>query len=270
MKSNPLGQDFFRTVRISVCCLLLILLVGSGTRPVSKTRAQSLPIEQAKSSRQTVILDILKQGKEFFAQGRYAAAGENFLAAKQQAAAAGDLRLEARALGNLGSCDFATHSHEEALRSFQEAHRLAMRAGDANGVALLEANISSLYAQMGELDAAVEWKERALRELRGQYASDHVAEVEIELAALRARQKRLPEALELFGRGIDRRSSKQDLLEALLSFARKMNTKVIAEGIETREELKILQTLGVPFGQGFLLARPMPVADIENVGRIRV
>ncbi len=74
----------------------------------------------------------------------------------------------------------------------------------------------------------------------------------------------------VFVRGIDRRSSKQDLLEALLSFARKMNTKVIAEGIETREELKILQTLGVPFGQGFLLARPMPVADIENVGRIRV
>ncbi len=74
----------------------------------------------------------------------------------------------------------------------------------------------------------------------------------------------------VFVRGIDRRSSKQDLLEALLSFARKMNTKVIAEGIETREELKILQTLGVPFGQGFLLARPMPVAEIENVGRIRV
>ena len=74
----------------------------------------------------------------------------------------------------------------------------------------------------------------------------------------------------VFVRGIDRRSSKQDLLEALLSFARKMNTKVIAEGIETRDELKILQTLGVPYGQGFLLARPMPLGDIENVQRIRV
>ena len=49
-----------------------------------------------------------------------------------------------------------------------------------------------------------------------------------------------------------------DLLEALLSFARKMKTKVIAEGIETREELKVLQSLGVPYGQGFLLARPAP------------
>jgi EAL domain-containing protein (putative c-di-GMP-specific phosphodiesterase class I) len=74
----------------------------------------------------------------------------------------------------------------------------------------------------------------------------------------------------VFVRGIDRRKVKQDLLEALLSFARKMKTKVIAEGIETREELKILQSLGVPFGQGFLLARPMPIAEIELLQRVRV
>ena len=73
----------------------------------------------------------------------------------------------------------------------------------------------------------------------------------------------------VFVRGIDRRRVKQDLLEALMSFARKMKTKVIAEGIESKEELKVLQTLGVPYGQGFLLARPMPLAEIENVQRIR-
>jgi len=66
----------------------------------------------------------------------------------------------------------------------------------------------------------------------------------------------------VFVRGIDRRQVKQDLLEALMSFARKMHTKVIAEGIETREELRVLQSLGVPYGQGFLLARPMPVGEI--------
>lgn len=73
----------------------------------------------------------------------------------------------------------------------------------------------------------------------------------------------------VFVRGIDRRRVKQDLLEALMSFARKMKTKVIAEGIESKEELKVLQNLGVPYGQGFLLARPMPLAEIENVQRIR-
>ena len=74
----------------------------------------------------------------------------------------------------------------------------------------------------------------------------------------------------VFVRGIDRRQVKQDLLEALMSFARKMHTKVIAEGIETREELRVLQSLGVPYGQGFLLARPMPVNEIERFASIAI
>jgi EAL domain-containing protein (putative c-di-GMP-specific phosphodiesterase class I) len=68
----------------------------------------------------------------------------------------------------------------------------------------------------------------------------------------------------VFVRDIDRRENKKNLLEALVSFARKMKTRVIAEGIETPTELKALQGLGVDFGQGFLLARPMP---IEQIGR---
>ena len=55
-----------------------------------------------------------------------------------------------------------------------------------------------------------------------------------------------------------------------MSFARKMHTKVIAEGIETREELRVLQSLGVPYGQGFLLARPMPVSEIERFASIAI
>ena len=74
----------------------------------------------------------------------------------------------------------------------------------------------------------------------------------------------------VFVRGIDTHPTKQDLLEALLSFARKMNTKVIAEGIERKEELETLRALNVPFGQGYLLARPMPIADIPKVQPLKV
>jgi len=74
----------------------------------------------------------------------------------------------------------------------------------------------------------------------------------------------------VFVRDIDRRKVKQDLLEALLSFARKMKTQVIAEGIETPEELKALQAVGVEYGQGFLLARPMPIEEIDQFLRVRV
>jgi len=74
----------------------------------------------------------------------------------------------------------------------------------------------------------------------------------------------------VFVRGIDRHPTKQELLDALLSFARKMHTQVIAEGIENEQELETLRSLRVPFGQGFLLARPMPIGEIENVRRLAV
>lgn len=74
----------------------------------------------------------------------------------------------------------------------------------------------------------------------------------------------------VFVRDIDRRPIKQDLLEALMSFARKMNTRVIAEGIETRDELEALRGLGVEFGQGFLLAPPMEIDEISRFARVAV
>lgn len=73
----------------------------------------------------------------------------------------------------------------------------------------------------------------------------------------------------VFVRGIDTHPTKQDLLDALLSFARKMRTQVIAEGIEREEELKTLRALNVPYGQGYLLARPMPIGEIRNVQPLR-
>jgi len=74
----------------------------------------------------------------------------------------------------------------------------------------------------------------------------------------------------VFVRDIDRRPVKQDLLEALLTFARKMNTRVIAEGIETREELEALRALGVPYGQGFLLAPPVAIEEIPRYAHLSV
>jgi EAL domain-containing protein (putative c-di-GMP-specific phosphodiesterase class I) len=74
----------------------------------------------------------------------------------------------------------------------------------------------------------------------------------------------------VFVRDLDRRQVKQNLLEALLSFAHKMHTRVIAEGIETREELEALRGLGVEYGQGFLFAAPVPIDEISRYDRVAV
>ena len=57
-------------------------------------------------------------------------------------------------------------------------------------------------------------------------------------------------------RQIDTDRGRQALASALIWFADEMNITIVAEGIETREELETLQVLGVHFGQGFYLAKP--------------
>jgi EAL domain-containing protein (putative c-di-GMP-specific phosphodiesterase class I) len=46
----------------------------------------------------------------------------------------------------------------------------------------------------------------------------------------------------------------------LISFAEEMDMTIIAEGIETADELRTLLDLGVRFGQGYFLAEPGPLA----------
>jgi EAL domain-containing protein (putative c-di-GMP-specific phosphodiesterase class I) len=59
-------------------------------------------------------------------------------------------------------------------------------------------------------------------------------------------------------RKIDRNLIKQELIQAILRLAGSMNSKVIAEGIETQEELETLARLKVPYGQGFFIGQPGP------------
>lgn len=60
-------------------------------------------------------------------------------------------------------------------------------------------------------------------------------------------------------RGIDTDPPRQELLRALHAVAGKLGGQIIAEGIETSEELETLQRLGIPYGQGYLFGRAAPL-----------
>jgi len=57
-------------------------------------------------------------------------------------------------------------------------------------------------------------------------------------------------------RGIDRDSTKQSLVKSLCEFALLSQINIIAEGIETKEELSKLIDLGVRYGQGYFIQKP--------------
>jgi CHAT domain-containing protein/Tfp pilus assembly protein PilF len=145
----------------------------------------------------------LRQGADIFGAGRTGDAESYFESLRREALAAGEDDVAARATGNVGGCQFALHQYQPALRSFLEAHRLADQAGDASYTAVLDVNIASLYSEMGELEAAAQWIVGALERVSGKDRRDHLPQLLIQLAIVRARQDRMPEASGLFRQGID-------------------------------------------------------------------
>jgi EAL domain-containing protein (putative c-di-GMP-specific phosphodiesterase class I) len=66
-------------------------------------------------------------------------------------------------------------------------------------------------------------------------------------------------------RDIDRSHVKREMARALKTFADKMDSQIIAEGIEREGEQQACVDLGIDFGQGYLLARPAPL-ETFNLG----
>lgn len=55
--------------------------------------------------------------------------------------------------------------------------------------------------------------------------------------------------------------SDTSILNAIAALAESLDLDVVAEGIETEEQLEIIHGLGCGFGQGFLWSRPVPAAE---------
>jgi EAL domain-containing protein (putative c-di-GMP-specific phosphodiesterase class I) len=51
---------------------------------------------------------------------------------------------------------------------------------------------------------------------------------------------------------------RQDLIASVLTLANRLESSLVAEGVERREDWECLRDLGVPFAQGYLFARPGP------------
>ena len=65
--------------------------------------------------------------------------------------------------------------------------------------------------------------------------------------------------------GMADRPENVEIVRAVLTLGRSLGKKVIAEGIETVQQLAALKEIGVPVGQGYLLARPMRPDQLQGL-----
>ncbi len=131
--------------------------------------------------------------------------------------------------------------------------RLCMRhASDRIVLEITEHSSVDDYLVLGK-------RARALRDMGVHLAIDDAG---AGFASLRHVLRLEPDLIKLdksITRNIDTRVRHQSLAAALLTFAAGTSASIIAEGIETAEELATLKRLGVPYGQGFFLGRPGPL-----------
>jgi EAL domain-containing protein (putative c-di-GMP-specific phosphodiesterase class I) len=67
-------------------------------------------------------------------------------------------------------------------------------------------------------------------------------------------------------RSVDQDVAKRALINGIIAFARDVGCKIVAEGIETREEERVLADMGVALGQGYLFGKPARIDQIAVDG----
>ena len=243
--------------------MLVFSLAGTARKPVPHG-AKPLLLTGDRSARRALALARLRPGADMFGAGQYGDAAVSFESVRRAALAAREDDLAARATGNLGACQFAIHQYQPALRTFLEAHRLAGQAGDASYSAVLDVNIASLYSEMGELEAAAQWIEGALERVSGKDRRDHLPKLLIQLATVRARQDRMPEAARLFRQGTDSADRAGDLELYAIGWDR-LGEEFLKRGDLAKAEAPLLEAYRVR-----KLHRLALEGSYRNLGRLRL
>ncbi len=146
-------------------------------------------------------------------------------------------------------------------------HALMMPVGDGHGdgtqlyPAIAGMPTENIVIELTESEAASNYAalRQAVSDYRGmglQIAIDDLGEG---FSSLRLWSEIRPEYVKIdkyFVQGIGGDAVKRQFLRSICEIARQAKSLVIAEGIETEAELEAVRSLGIQYGQGFLLARP--------------
>lgn len=232
-----------KTASVLACCLLIVPLVGTSPS-VLKSRTQDLHQSRAYPPYGNPLEIQLRAGRVLFAAGRYRDAVRSFKTLAAEALAARNPDLAAVATGNAGGCLFALHQYRSALEFFLEARRLTKLAGDTSKMAAQDANIASLYSELGELDSAARWMESSLEHISGRERRLHLPALQIQMGVLRAEQGRMAEAEHLSRQGIDGADAAGDL-ELYALGCNRMGEAFLLRGDLLRAEPPLLEAFRV-------------------------
>jgi diguanylate cyclase (GGDEF)-like protein len=121
-------------------------------------------------------------------------------------------------------------------------------------------------ALMNNLDLALEQIE-TLRVLGVRFAIDDFGTGYSSLSQLRNLPVDCIKIDRSFIKDLDRSGSGSTMVRGIIGLAHNLKLDVVAEGVETEEQLRLIRALGCDLSQGFFLHRPMPREAVEKLFR---
>jgi len=175
---------------VTACLAVLALLVSMKSSVGCRTSNASHVLNAPAAVQEPPELGKLRaQGNTLFGSGQYVRAASIYESGYEMAKNRGEPRSAVRFLNNLGSARYQLFQYREAVKAYLEARNLADRMGDREALGALYFNLSSLYLEMADVDAAAQSAQQGLGALTGM-ATSFKAQVLMQSARIRLRQKK--------------------------------------------------------------------------------
>lgn len=175
---------------------VLLLFVQSSTRGVSHPRIR-VDKEEAPE-----LIKLRREGNALFRRGEYIRAIQTYEKGYGEARLRGNPRSAMRFLNNLGGAHYRMFRYRDAVHAYLEARDLATSQGDRETLGALDVNLSSLYFEMGDVEAALETAEQGLK-LPSDVTAKFKARLLIQCARIRAQQNDSEQAVALLRDAIE-------------------------------------------------------------------
>lgn len=159
------------TKNFIACLVVLTLLIPMKSSIKRRTPDNSQVLNApANVPEPTGLSRLRKQGNDLYNSGQYVEAARTYEGGYETAKNSGQLQSAVRFLNNLGSARYQLFQYRNAVKAYLEARRLAGRVGDRETLVALCFNLSSLYREMGDIDAAAQSAQQGLDALGGMSA----------------------------------------------------------------------------------------------------
>ena len=68
----------------------------------------------------------------------------------------------------------------------------------------------------------------------------------------------------------ENKQQNRELIKHLVKMLKNLNFSIVAEGVETAEQMEFLRNVGCDIAQGYFLSKPLPKLEFENLLKLKV